>query len=143
MWPYPRIIAHRGGGILAPENTMAGLRRGLELGYRGVEFDVMLSRDGVPILMHDQQFGRTIAGRGNVADTLAKDLMRMDAGAWFSPAFAGETVPGFAQAFDFCAQNSLWMNVEIKPADGHATRTGSAVAEVVAGRLAQFPSRAA
>ena len=51
--PYPRRVAHRGGGTLAPENTLAGLRCGLEHGFRGVKFDAMLAKDGVPILMHD------------------------------------------------------------------------------------------
>ena len=50
---YPRIIAHRGGGGLAPENSLAGLTAAANTGCRGVEFDTMLSADGVPVLMHD------------------------------------------------------------------------------------------
>ena len=53
MWPYPRILAHRGGGTLAPENTLAALRCGLAYGYRAVEFDVMLASDGVPVVVHE------------------------------------------------------------------------------------------
>ena len=56
MWPFPKIIAHRGGGTLAPENTLAAMRCGLSHGFRAVEFDVMLSGDGVPVLMHDPVF---------------------------------------------------------------------------------------
>ena len=77
MWPFPRIIAHRGGGTLAPENTIAGLRCGLEHGYRAVEFDVMLSADGIPVLMHDPAFGRTVPGIGNVSETSAALLAGM------------------------------------------------------------------
>jgi len=69
MWPYPRILAHRGGGTLAPENTLAGFRCGLEHGYRAAEFDVMLTRDEVPILMHDPQRGRTLPGAGKIAES--------------------------------------------------------------------------
>jgi len=53
-WPYPRVLAHRGGGKMAPENTLAAMQCGVDYGYRAVEFDVMLSKDGVPVLMHDR-----------------------------------------------------------------------------------------
>jgi glycerophosphoryl diester phosphodiesterase len=67
MWIYPKVVAHRGGGTLAPENTLAGLKRGMQAGFRAIEFDVMLARDGVPVLMHDPDFGRTVKGEGSVA----------------------------------------------------------------------------
>ena len=82
-WPWPRVIAHRGGGQFAPENTLAALRKGHALGFRGVEFDVMLSADAVPVLIHDETLERTTSGRGNVADTAAAVLTTLDAGAWF------------------------------------------------------------
>ena len=62
MWSFPRIIAHRGGGTLAPENTLAALRCGLAHGFRGVEFDVMALPDGALVLMHDTELGRTVSG---------------------------------------------------------------------------------
>ncbi|WP_034410989.1 glycerophosphodiester phosphodiesterase family protein [Derxia gummosa] len=128
-WPGPRVLAHRGGGSLAPENTLAALRAGQALGARGVEFDVMLSGDGVPLLMHDADLGRTVAGHGRVAELPAGALLALDAGSWFGPAFAGERVPGYAQALAACAALGLWMNVEIKPAhEGVAEATGAAVA---------------
>ncbi|WP_338844455.1 glycerophosphodiester phosphodiesterase [Massilia sp. W12] len=139
MWRYPKILAHRGGGKLAPENTMAGLRAGLRYGFRAVEFDVMLSRDGVPLLMHDPEFGRTIAGNGAVADTLAADLVQMDAGSWFGPEFAGARAPLFAEVLEFCRQEQIFMNVEIKPAPGHETRTGQIVAAMVRDFCAAHP----
>ena len=95
-WPGPRVLAHRGGGSLAPENTLAALRAGQALGARGVEFDVMLSRDGVPLLMHDAELGRAVAGSGRVAELPASALLALDAGSGFGPAFAGERVPGYA-----------------------------------------------
>jgi glycerophosphoryl diester phosphodiesterase len=129
MWPYPKIAAHRGGGTLAPENTLAGMRCALEHGYRAVEFDVMLSADGVPVLMHDPDFGRTIAGRGRVADLTAEQLSGLDAGSWFAPAFAGEPVPRYDEVAHFCKENGIWMNVEIKPSPGAEVETGRAVAQ--------------
>ena len=110
MWFYPKVIAHRGGGVLAPENTLAAMRCGLAHGFHAVEFDVMLSQDGVPVLMHDPQFGRTVRGVGNVCETTAAALARMDAGSWFGPQFAGEPVPTFEETARFCKENQIWMN---------------------------------
>ncbi|MYM37144.1 glycerophosphodiester phosphodiesterase [Duganella sp. FT94W] len=136
MWPYPKIVAHRGGGTLAPENTLAGLRAGLAYGFRAVEFDVMLSRDGIGMVVHDPAFGRTVAGRGSVAQTDASVLSSMDAGGWFGAAFRGEPVPFYTQFIDYCQQQRIWMNVEIKPADGADTATGAWVAQVTRERYA-------
>lgn len=131
MWPFPRIIAHRGGGTRAPENTIAGLRCGLEHGFRAAEFDVMLAADGVPVLMHDPAFGRTVQGIGNVSETSARLLAGMDAGSWFSPKFAGEPVPSFADVIAYCNREGIWMNAEIKPSPGYAAETGRAAAAVL------------
>jgi glycerophosphoryl diester phosphodiesterase len=130
-WPYPGILAHRGGGVLAPENTLAALRCGLAHGFHAVEFDVMLTSDQVPVLMHDPDFGRTVPGAGNVAGSNANDLLQMDAGAWFGPQFRGEPVPSLAQAMAFCRLHQIWMNIEIKPAPGHEEPTGRIVAQLV------------
>lgn len=136
MWPYPKIVAHRGGGTLAPENTLAAMRCGLAHGFRAVEFDVMLAADQVPVLMHDPEFGRTIAGTGRVADCSARELAGRDAGAWFGPAFAGEPVPSYADVFRFCRAQRIWMNVEIKPAPGFERETGAVVGAVTRTLLA-------
>lgn len=141
MWVYPRIAAHRGGGTLAPENTMAALRCGLEHGYRAVEFDAMLSSDAVPVLMHDPQFGRTIRGSGSVAATTSTHLATLDAGSWFAPTFAGEPVPTLEQAMRFCKENGIWMNIEIKPSPGAEAETGRAVAETVRALFAEELAR--
>lgn len=129
MWPYPKIVAHRGGGVLAPENTIAAMRCGLTHGFHAVEFDVMLSKDGVPVVMHDPDFGRTVAGEGCVADFTAKELATRDAGAWFGEEFIGEPVPTFEQVAAFCMHNAIWMDVEIKPVPGFEERTGWVVAQ--------------
>jgi glycerophosphoryl diester phosphodiesterase len=137
MWPFPRVIAHRGGGTLAPENTIAGLRCGLEHGYRAAEFDIMLSADGVPVLMHDPAFGRTVPGIGNVSETSAQLLATMDAGSWFGPKFASEPVPSFADVIRYCKREGIWMNAEIKPSPGYAADTGRAAAALLKQLLAE------
>lgn len=128
MWTYPaRIVAHRGGGSLAPENTIAALRCGLSHGFHAAEFDVMDAADGL-VLMHDPELGRTVAGQGSIADCTVADLIGMDAGSWFAPAFANEPVPTFALARDFCITHRIWMNAEIKPVPGTEIPTGRQVA---------------
>ena len=133
LWPGPSRLAHRGGGALAPENTIAAIRTGIAHGYRAVEFDVMLTADDVPVLMHDPDFGRTIAGEGLVAETLSADLVKCDAGSWFDPVrFAREPVPLYEDVVRFCRAHRVWMNVEIKPSSGAEPQTGRIVAEITA-----------
>jgi len=129
MWTYPRLLAHRGGGVLAPENTMAALRKGFAMGFRGVEFDVMATRDDELVLMHDDVLGRTVAGNGSIGQLNLSDLLAMDAGKWFSAEYAGELVPSFAQATEYCVSSGIFMNAEIKPVPGQEVRTAELVAQ--------------
>lgn len=137
-WIYPRIVAHRGGGTLAPENTLAALRCGLQHGFQAVEFDVMLAADGVPVLMHDEQLGRTVQGQGAVNSFTAGALQNMDAGSWKGTQFAAEPVPLFSQVIEFCHANAIWMNVEIKPARGAEVATGQAAATTLQAYLSSI-----
>ncbi|MBO6560528.1 MAG: glycerophosphodiester phosphodiesterase [Nisaea sp.] len=126
-----RVIGHRGVAATAPENTLTGFRLAAEAGFSWVEFDVMLSADEVPMLHHDEKLGRTNDGRGRFCEQDAEALKRLDAGAWFAPDFAGERIPGFADAIACCRALGLAMNVEIKPAKGHAIRTAEVVSETL------------
>jgi glycerophosphoryl diester phosphodiesterase len=126
------VLAHRGGGTLAPENTLAAIRAGRARGFRGVEFDAMLAADGVPVLMHDATLERTTDGRGDVAALDSARLGALDAGSWHSAPFAGEPVPTFAAAVGECRAHGTWINIEIKPAPGAAVRTGEVVAREAA-----------
>lgn len=135
MWPYPKIVAHRGGGTLAPENTFAALRCGLAYGFHAVEFDVMLARDGVGVVVHDEILGRSVAGAGKVGDYTSGELAALDAGGWFSPLFGDETVPEFSRFIAYCKAQHIWMNIEIKPAEGADAETGRVVAGVTRGHF--------
>ena len=128
---YPRIIAHRCGGALAPENSLEGLRIAARLGCKGVEFDVMLSADGVPLLIHDETLDRTTTGSGRVADLSAAAIRRYDAGGPHHPAFAVAPAPTFAEALAECSRLGLWANVEIKPSAGHEDATARTVARLL------------
>jgi glycerophosphoryl diester phosphodiesterase len=140
-WPYPRVLAHRGGGTLAPENTLAGLRECMRRGFRAIEYDIMLARDGVPVVMHDPYLGRTVSGSGNVFDYDAAELATMDAGGWFARAFEGEPVPLFVEFAAFCKAHGVWMNMEIKPAPGYDIETGGTVARIAAALFADEIAR--
>jgi glycerophosphoryl diester phosphodiesterase len=130
-WPYPRLLAHRCGGALAPENTLAGLDVAAELGCNGVEFDAKLTREGTPVLMHDETLERTTSGIGPVARASWDDLLALDAGAWYSPRFQGERVPTLEAALLRCEALGLWPNVEIKPCPGREEETARIVANTV------------
>ena len=116
MIVYPRIIAHRCGGVLAPENTLAGLAAAARLGCRAVEFDVMLTADHVPILMHDETLDRTTRCTGRVAEMSFADMRARD-----------ETVPTLEEALAECWRRALWVNIELKPAAGYEQITGQVV----------------
>ena len=136
-WPWPRVLAHRGAGTLAPENTLAALRVGRAHGFRGVEFDAMAPLDDIPVLMHDPTLERTTGVVGAVTALRAEQLARLDAGTWHSAPYAREPVPSLMQALQYCRAESIWPNVEIKPAPGHEARTGALVACVVADLYAE------
>lgn len=120
-WPYPRIVAHRGGGALAPENTLGAIRLGASMGFKGVEFDVMLAGDGTPVVIHDETVDRTTDGRGAVPKMTYEELSRLKIGK-------EERIPKFAEVAQLCRELGLWANVEIKPAKGYERATGEAVA---------------
>ncbi len=128
-WPYPRWIAHRGAGKLAPENTLAAFRLGAEHGYRLFECDVKLSADGVPFLMHDATLERTTNGVGTGGDQPWAQLAMLDAGSWHSRAHAGEPLPAFENVARFCLANRHFLNIEIKPTPGLEEETGRVVAD--------------
>ncbi|PUE33901.1 glycerophosphodiester phosphodiesterase [Limnohabitans sp. Jir72] len=131
-WPYPRWIAHRGAGKLAPENTLAAFRLGSEHGYRMFECDAKLSADGVVFLMHDATLERTTNGQGIGGEQAWQTLSQLDAGRWHSRAFAGEPLATLEGLARFCLANRCLLNIEIKPTPGTEAATGEAVARLAA-----------
>lgn len=130
-WTYPTLIAHRCGGALAPENTLAGLHIAARLGVKAVEFDAMLCADGVPVLIHDDTVDRTSNGHGDVPSHTLADLQQLDAGRFHHKAFAGEHIPTLAAALDHCNALGLAVNLEIKPFPGTDRATALAVIDVL------------
>jgi len=126
-WPYPTLIAHRGGGIHAPENTLAAMKTGYLHSYTMAEFDVKLSSDSVALLMHDSTLDRTTNGHGPVMEKTMAVLEQLDAGSWHSESFRGEPVPRFSTVAQYLHGLGMMANVEIKPCAGREVETGRMV----------------
>lgn len=127
-WPYPHIVAHRGGGKLAPENTLAAIDTGARFGHTMIEFDVKLSQDGQIFLLHDDNLERTSNGWGVAGRLPWSDLLQVDAGSWFSRDFKGEPLPLLSQVAQRCREHGMMANIEIKPTTGTGPLTGETVA---------------
>lgn len=96
----PLILAHRGASAYAPENTIAAFRLAHELGADGIELDVQLTRDKIPVVLHDDTVERTTNGKGRVCDLTVAEIARLDAGTWKTEDYRGESVPTLARVFD-------------------------------------------
>ncbi|MFC4004826.1 glycerophosphodiester phosphodiesterase [Prauserella oleivorans] len=118
----PLTVAHRGYSAVAPENTLAAVEAGVRAGAEYVEIDARTTADGVPVLMHDSTVDRTTNGSGVVAELDAAYVTGLDAGSWFSPAFAAQRVPTLAQALDVLAESGSGVLLEVK---GPQPRAGS------------------
>jgi len=106
-------IAHRGASNAAPANTLAAFEKAVELGADGIEFDVHLSADGIPVVIHDFSVDSTTDGSGRVADLTLAQLEQLDAGSSFDPAFAGERIPTLEKVLETFGDRLL-LNIELK-----------------------------
>ncbi len=126
----PPVMGHRGAAAHAPENTLATIRRAGEAGARWVEFDVMLTADGVPVLFHDDSLERVTGEPSLMAETPMARVATLDAGAWFAPEFRGEGVPTLRAALGLLLELGLHPNMEIKSTPGRDVETAIAALEV-------------
>lgn len=127
-WPYPHIVAHRGGGSLAPENTLAAIDVGARHGHKMIEFDAKLAQDGQIFLLHDDTLERTSNGWGVAGELPWEKLVELDAGDWYGSAFKGERLPLLSDVAERCKQHGMMANIEIKPTTGSDEETGRVVA---------------
>ncbi len=108
------IIAHRGYSARAPENTLAALHAAVAGGADAVEFDLRVAACGTPVLFHDSMLSRTTDGVGPLRRRTLAQLKTLDAGAWFSHEFSGETIPSFAEALDCLSAHPGRVYAEVK-----------------------------
>ena len=129
----PLIIGHRGASAVAPENTLASFRRAIEAGADGIEFDVQLSRDGVPVIIHDDTLRRTGLRPERVVDLSAEEIQTVDAGSWFSPTgeYRGEKIPTLQQLLEDFSNNNALLYLELKCNASEISEIVSATAELL------------
>lgn len=143
----PFIIGHRGSSARAPENTLAAFERALGEGADGVEFDVRLAADGVPVVIHDATLKRTALRDGRVASLTSSELKRLDAGAWFNlrfpekahAAFSAEGVPTLAETLELIGSRAPAIYIELKSEspNEHAPLAAAVVAQARARGLVE------
>ncbi len=106
-------IGHRGACAYYPENTMVSFRAASRMKADFLELDVQLTKDGIPVVIHDFTANRTTNGKGNIANLTYGYIKHLDAGSWFSREFTGEKIPRLEEVLEF-AQNNINLNIEIK-----------------------------
>ncbi|MEP6703976.1 MAG: glycerophosphodiester phosphodiesterase family protein [Acidobacteriota bacterium] len=140
----PFIIAHRGASAMAPENTLAAFKRAIESGADGVEFDVRLSKDGVPVVIHDATLVRTAGRDEHVGALTVDELSRVDIGSWFNaaqpakarPEFPAERVPSLRTVLELLENMRGPIYIELKSEDEHEV---SALVDAVCREIAGSP----
>ncbi len=137
----PLIIGHRGASAHAPENTLAALQMAIDQGADGVEFDVRLAKDGIPVVIHDIDLRRVAGLKASVASFTSAELASVDIGTWFNSAFprrasaaySKETVPSLARVLDILAASDGVIYIEVKTDGVNPDRFVRNVCEIIGG----------
>ncbi|WP_216638550.1 glycerophosphodiester phosphodiesterase family protein [Endozoicomonas arenosclerae] len=108
------LTAHRGIPSKAPENTLSGIRLAAQLGARWVELDTQLSKDRIPVVMHDETLDRTTNGSGLLREKTLDELRMLDTGEWYKPEYSGELFPILEEVLEECKKLDLTLNLELK-----------------------------
>lgn len=133
MIEYPLLIAHRGGMANAPENTDAAFARALTYPVDGMEFDVQLSSDGIPVIYHDRTLYKINGRRRRVSDYTLAELLEMDFGNWFSAEFSGERILTLEQVLkSYSGRTSLLVEIKSREIDRFKGRSKVLTSKVLA-----------
>src|SRR5699024_5745889 len=109
-----KIIAHRGASTYAPENTLAAFQKALDQQANGIELDVRLTKDNVPVICHDATVNRTSNGKGYIHNMTVSQLKKLDFGASFSNKYKGEMIPTLEETLTLIGDASITLHIEIK-----------------------------
>ncbi|MBX7173979.1 MAG: hypothetical protein K1X72_23615 [Pyrinomonadaceae bacterium] len=135
----PLIIAHRGASAVAPENTLAAFQKAIQEGADGLEFDVRIAKDGVPIVFHDATLRRTAQKKIGVTHFTAEELSRIDVGSWFNlknpkkadASFSNEMIPSLEKFLEFLGDYQGLLYLELKCKDSEIATLVKNVTEIV------------
>ena len=109
-----RIIAHRGASKYAPENTMPAFQLAYDMKAEGIETDVQLTKDGIPVLIHDETLQRATGIKGFVKNFTLEDVRKLDAGKYFSSKFIGTKLITLDEFLEWASNKELYLNLELK-----------------------------
>lgn len=125
------LIAHRGWSGIAPENTIIAIKKAIENDdVMGIEIDVHLTKDDVPVVMHDDKIDRTTNGHGYIRDFSLEEIKQFDAGSWFGKDFIGEKVPILSEVLDLCKGKKKLL-IELKQKGNHYELLEEKVVELI------------
>lgn len=124
-------IAHRGFSGVYPENTMLAFEKAIEIGCDGIETDVQLTKDGVPVICHDEEVDRTTNSTGRICDYTYDELMKLDAGIKFGEQFKGLKIPTLREFLEFVKDKDIIINIEIKNSIIHYKNIEDKVYEMI------------
>ena len=111
----PKLIGHRGVKNLKPENTLESILKAFELGLECVEIDVKVSKDNIPLLLHDDTLDRTTNGSGLVCNFTFDQINHLDAGYYFYNSKTDIKVPSLSSVLDLIKRKQKYLNIELKP----------------------------
>lgn len=126
------LIAHRGASALAPENTMEAFEKAFRMGAHWIELDVQMALCGTLVVAHDRSLKRVAGLPHRIEDLPYRVLKNVDAGSWFSAAYADARIPTLKQVLDACARWGVGVNIELKPARGRRLLFCQALVRVLA-----------
>lgn len=124
------ITGHRGAAGYAPENTLASIRKALEIGVDRIEIDIHQSIDSIVVVLHDETVDRTSNGTGVVREMYYKDLRKLDVGSFFSAEFKGEKIPSFEEVLQVI-DGKCDLLIEFKNGNDHYPRIEEHVLELI------------
>ena len=131
MLSLPKLIGHRGVKNLAPENTLDSIELAHKLGLKWIEVDVKITKDKIPIILHDDSLDRTTNSNGLVIDFLYEEIKVLDAGSFFFNYKTNIFIPTLEDIFNFCIRHEMGINIELKPNKGFEIDNVKAISKII------------
>lgn len=109
----PLVIGHRGNSGNAPANTMEAIRQAIDIGVDMIEIDIRLTKDRVPVLIHNDTVDETTDGKGLVSEMSFDQIRKLDAGSWKDIKYKGEKIPSLMEVLDY-SKGKIYLSIDLK-----------------------------